>query len=185
MYKESRVGHVKTGGEPLSAMHISDYLLKAVCYYSNMNMFKPTKAKTIKEYFAALPDERRESMEFLDKFIKKTVPKLKPIFAYNMLGYGSFKYKNYKKETIDWPVISLASQKNYISLYVCAVEDGEYVAEKYKDKLGKVSVGKSCIRFKKVEGVNLPELKKVLQKAAKSPGLVGAGEHKKSEKNSR
>jgi uncharacterized protein YdhG (YjbR/CyaY superfamily) len=144
-----------------------------------MNMFKPTKAKTIKEYFAALPDERREPMKFLDTFIKKTAPKLKASFAYNMPGYGSFKYKNHKKEIIDWPIIALASQKNYISLYVCAVEGGEYIAEKYKDELGNVSVGRSCIRFKKIEDLNLTTLRKVIRLAAKSPGLVGAGEHRK------
>src|SRR3989344_2416332 len=120
-----------------------------------MNMFKPTKAKSVKEYFAALPLERREPMEFLDKFIKKTVPKLKPNFLYNMLGYGSFTYINSKKQVLDWPVIALASQKNYISIYVCAVKDGEYIAEIYKDELGKVSVGRSCIRFKKIEDLNL------------------------------
>lgn len=143
-----------------------------------MNMFKPTKAKTAKEYFAALPEERRKPLNFLDTFIKKTVPKLKPNFVYNMPGYGAFKYKNYKKEVIDWPVIALASQKNYISLYVCAVEGGEYIAEKYKKELGKVSVGKSCIRFKKIEDLDLKALEKVLKLAAKSPGLVGADEHK-------
>lgn len=144
-----------------------------------MNMFKPTKVKTAKEYFAALPLKRREPMEFLDKFIKKAAPTLKPNFVYNMPGYGSFKYKNYKKEIIDWPTIALASQKNYISLYVCAVEDGEYIAEKYKDSLGKVSVGRSCIRFKKIEDLHLENLKKIIRLAAKSPGLVGVGEHRK------
>jgi len=139
-----------------------------------MNMFKPTKAKTVKEYFAQLPKERREPMEFLHKLIQQTAPKLKPAFPYNMPGYGSFKYTNSKKQTLEWPIIALASQKQYISIYVCAVENGEYIAEKYKDELGKVSVGRSCIRFKKIEDLNIPALKKVIKLAAKSPGLVGA-----------
>lgn len=91
-----------------------------------------------------------------------------------MLGYGTFKYLNNKKETLNWPVIALASQKNYISIYVCAVDKGEYIAEKHKKELGKVSVGKSCIRFKKVEDLNLKTLEKVIKLAATSPGLVGA-----------
>jgi uncharacterized protein YdhG (YjbR/CyaY superfamily) len=139
-----------------------------------MNMFKPVKAKTAKEYFASLSKERRAPMEALDAFIKKTAPSLKPNFIYNMPGYGSFKYKSYKKEVLDWPVISLASQKNYISLYVCAVDHGEYIAEKHKGELGKVSVGKSCIRFKKLEDLNLKALAKVIKLAVKSPGLVSA-----------
>jgi len=136
-------------------------------------MFKPVKAKSIKEYFAMLPKERREPMEFLHKFIKKTAPKLKPNFLYNMPGYGSFAYKNYKKDIINWPTIALASQKNYLSLYVCAVIDGEYVAETYKADLGKVSVGKSCISFKKLEDLNLKTLRQVIKLAAKFPGLKG------------
>ena len=142
-----------------------------------MNMFKPIKAKSVKEYFDILPKERSAPMEFLHKFILKTAPKLKPNFLYNMPGYGSFTYKNYKKEVLDWPIIALASQKNYISIYVCAVDSGEYIAEKYKDELGKVSVGKSCIRLKKLEDINLKTLESVIKLAAKSPGLVGAGEH--------
>lgn len=141
-------------------------------------MFKPVKAKSVKEYFGMLPKERREPMDFLHTFIQKTAPSLKPVFAYNMPGYGTFKYKNYKKELIDWPIIALANQKNYMSLYVCAIDNGEYLAEKYKDELGKVSVGKSCIRFKKLDDLNLKTLKKVIQLAAKSPGLIGEKESK-------
>ena len=97
-----------------------------------MNMFKPVKAKSIKEYFAMLPAERRDSMKFLHTFIQKAAPSLKSNFIYNMPGYGSFPCRNAKKEMIDWPIIALASQKNYISLYICAVDNGEYIAEKNK-----------------------------------------------------
>ena len=141
-------------------------------------MFKAVKAKTVDGYIKSVPEDRREIIEFLHKFIQKSAPKLRPHFAYNMLGYGFFPYKNYKKEMIDWPIIALANQKNYVSVYVCAVDDGEYIAEKNKDKLGKVSVGKSCIRFKKLEDVDLDVLGKVIKEASKKPGLVGAGEHK-------
>lgn len=147
-----------------------------------MNIFKPTKAKNSKEYLLALPEERKKILVFLDKFIRATAPKLKPHFAYNMLGYGSFPYKNNKKEIMEWPTISLANQKNYISIYICAVDAGKYVAETYKEGLGKVSVGKSCIRFKKLEDINLPVLKRVIHIAAKKPGLDGVGASAKKSK---
>lgn len=138
-------------------------------------MFQPTKAKNRKEYFAALPKERKEMVVFLDKFIRAAAPTLTPHFAYNMLGYGAFPYKNYKKEMIRWPTISLANQKNYLSIYICSVSNGKYLAETYKDTLGKVQVGKSCIRFKKIDDLHLPTLKKVIRAAAKNPGLEGVG----------
>lgn len=136
-----------------------------------MNMFKPVKATTIKEYIDSIDEPRKAQIIELDSFIKKTVPSLKSNFAYNMLGYGSFHYKSKSGREGDWPVVSLASQKNYISVYVCSVKDGKYIPEANKDALGKVSVGKSCIRFKKIEDVNLDVLKKVLTEAVKDPGF--------------
>ena len=139
-----------------------------------MNMFKKTKAKSVKEYLANVPDDRKATVLFLHAFIQKAAPKLKSYFAYNMLGYGSFLYKNYKNEMISWPIIAMASQKNYISVYVCALTDGKYIAEKYQKELGKVSVGRSCIRFRKLADVKLPVLKKVIRLAAQNPGLASA-----------
>ncbi len=140
-----------------------------------MNMFKKIKATSVASYLDAVPSERQEIIRFMHGFIQKAAPKLKPHFAYNMLGYGSFPYKNHKNETVMWPTVALANQKQYVSVYICSVIDGKYVAETHKQELGKVSVGKSCIRFKKLEDVNLPVLKKVIQTAAKRPGLVGVG----------
>lgn len=137
-----------------------------------MNMFKPIKAKTIDEYLQAIPEDRKETILFLHDFIQKTAPKLTPHLAYNMIGYGSFPYTNYKKESILWPTIALANQKNYVSIYICSIIDKQYLAEKYKTELGKVSVGKSCIRFKKLKDLNLPILKKIILEAEKNPGLT-------------
>jgi hypothetical protein len=139
-----------------------------------MNMFKPSKATTVEEYIDSVPADRKPTIVFLHDFIQKVAPSLKPHFASNMLGYGSFPYKNYKKEMIEWPVIAVANQKNYISVYACSVIDGKYVAETYAKELGKVSVGKSCIRFKKLDDINLDVFKKVLQLAEKHPGLIPA-----------
>ena len=137
-----------------------------------MNMFAENKAKTVDQYLANIPPERTDTIQYLHQFIQDTAPSLKSHFAFNMLGYGSFKYKNYKKEIVDWPTVALANQKNYISLYICSVDkEGNYIAEKNKTKLGKVSVGKSCIRFKKLEDLNLVELAKAIQEAAANPGL--------------
>src|SRR5688572_24916996 len=150
--KENPVGlqkHRQTQGRTYSVeitMDIAD----------SMNMFKKVKATTVEGYIASVPPERKEMIVFLHDFIQKAAPKLKPHFAYDMLGYGSFPYKNYKGDMITWPVISLGNQKQYVSIYICAVIDGKYVAETHQKELGKVSVGKSCIRIKKLADVNLP-----------------------------
>jgi len=68
-----------------------------------------------------------------------------------MLGDGAYHYKYASGREGDTAVVSLASQKNHISVYMCATEDDEYLAEKNKERLGKVSVGRSCIRFADLE----------------------------------
>lgn len=139
-----------------------------------MNMFAKNEANSVEEYLLMVPDDRRKDIDFLHDFIQKAVPKLKPYFASNMIGYGSFYYLDSKKQKKDWPVISLANQKNYISIYVCTVVEDKAVAEKYKRELGKLSKGVSCIRFKKIEDINLETLKIVLKLAEKNPGVAGA-----------
>jgi hypothetical protein len=74
----------------------------------------------------------------------------------------------------EWPIISLAYQKNYTSIYVCTIVEDKDEAEKYKKELGKLSKGVTCIRFKKIEEINLETLKTVLKLAEKKPGVAGA-----------
>lgn len=128
-----------------------------------MNMFKPTKATSVKEYIDNIEEPRKSEIIKLDDFIKKTVPDLKPHFASNMLGYGEFHYKSKSGREGDWPVIALASQKNYISIYVCGADSKQYTAEKYAKELTGASVGKSCIRYKKLKDIDLKILAKVIK----------------------
>ncbi len=139
-----------------------------------MNMFAKNDAQSLEEYLAMVPDERKNEINFLHELIQKTVPKLKPYYASNMIGYGSFYYLDSKKQKKEWPIISLANQKNYISIYVCTIIEDKSAAEKYKKEFGKLSKGVSCIRFKKIEEINIETLKIVLMLAEKKPGVVGA-----------
>ncbi|MEK7572236.1 MAG: DUF1801 domain-containing protein [Patescibacteria group bacterium] len=137
-----------------------------------MNMFKPTTAKTPEEYIAAIGEPRKSQIQQLHKFIQKTVPKLKPIIIYGMIGYGPYHYQSKSGREGEWTTMALASQKNYISVYVsCADSDGVYIAEKYKDQLPKANIGKSCIRFKKIEDIDLDVLKKILLEGEKTPPI--------------
>ena len=139
-----------------------------------MNMFAKNDARSVEEYLSMAPGDHKAVVDFLHGFIQKAVPKLKPHFASNMIGYGSFYYLDSKKQKKDWPIISLAYQKNYISIYVCALVQDKAAVEKYKKDLGKLSKGISCIRFKKIEEIKLETLKLVLKLAEKNPGVAGA-----------
>ena len=123
-------------------------------------------AASREEYLEAA-GPREGELRQLDAIIRKYAPALTPslsgVIGTPMLGYGEQPYQNTAmKEPGTWPVVALAVQKRYLSLYVSAVVDGEYVAERYASELGNVSCGKSCIRFTKVDKINLETLKKIL-----------------------
>lgn len=130
-----------------------------------MNMFKPSKASTPQEYISMLEEPRKSEIKKLHAFIKKSAPKLKPYLEGSIIGYGKFPYKSKSGREGEWFVLGLANQKNYISIYSCAMKDGQYLAEKSKPILGKASIGKSCIRYKKIEDIPWEQLKKVLKES--------------------
>lgn len=125
------------------------------------------EAHSINELFSKSGDF--ESLfRALDKIVTDTVPDMgRQLFespSITMIAYGIMPYKT-TKTVGEWPVISLAPQKGSVNLYVMGLTCGAPIAEYYKEKLGKVSAGKSCIRIKKLENINLDELKKMLKDA--------------------
>lgn len=125
-------------------------------------------ARTPAAYIAALPKPRRGHILALHRMIQQTVPKLRPYIVSGMIGCGSYHYRYASGREGDWPVIALASQKNYISVYVCAASGGKYVAERYQKELAPASVGKSCIRFNRPEDINLNVFRKVIREGARA-----------------
>jgi hypothetical protein len=113
---------------------------------------------------------RGEELRRVDALVTAAAPgidrQLVPVGSSVMLGYGLMPYKpKSAKETTMWPLISLAAQKRHLSLYVSAVVDGEYIAEQRAERLGKVSCGKSCIRFRSLDEVDADELGALIRDA--------------------
>jgi hypothetical protein len=128
---------------------------------------KPIVAKSPSDYIKQIGEPRRAEIAQLDKFVRKTVPEMKPFLLQGtvpMLGYGAYHYKYASGREGDTAIVGVASQKNHISVYVTC--DEEILGENDAKRLGKVSLGKSCIRFKRLEDVNLDALAEVLREAA-------------------
>ncbi|HEX2073999.1 MAG TPA: DUF1801 domain-containing protein [Geodermatophilus sp.] len=123
----------------------------------------------IESWFAAA-GPREEELRRVDRLVMAAAPgidrRLVPTGSTGMLGYGLMPYRpRTAKTTTMWPLIALAAQKRHLSLYVCAVVDGEYLPEQRADRLGKVSCGKSCIRFTSLDKVDADELSALLRDA--------------------
>jgi len=124
------------------------------------------------ELLAGFPDGVRDDMIRLDALITSiftghTRVLWEGVFwggsEQEIIGYGDLIQKQSRGRTVEWFMVGLALQKNYISIYVHAAEDGQYVAEKYKDSLGKVKAGKSSISFRNLTDVNIDVLTDVLR----------------------
>lgn len=130
-----------------------------------MNMFKPMDAKTPEDYINKLAEPRKSEIQELHTLIKSIAPKLDIKMYHNIIGYGSYPYKTKSGQSGEWFVLGLASQKNYISVYACTTDGDQYIAEKHKDQFPKANIGRSCIRFKKLEDIDTNKLKSVLKEA--------------------
>ena len=117
-----------------------------------------------KEYLDSLPEERRKAIRKVRAAVNKGLPKgYQEGIQYGMIGW-SVPHRIYPDgyhcdPTQPVPFAGLASQKNYMSLYLmCIYGDEKERAwfEKEWAKTGrKLSMGKSCVRFKKIEDIPL------------------------------
>ena len=122
-----------------------------------------SKATTIESYLNDLSEERKDVINQLRKVILKNLPKgFAEGMGYGMIGYfvpHSIYPNGYHcdpKQPL--PFLSMASQKNFIALYHMGIYMNPdlmdwFTAEYAKRVKGKLDMGKSCIRFKKMEQI--------------------------------
>ena len=122
-----------------------------------------SKATTPEQYLSELPEDRKEAMLKLRNAIKENLPQgFEEVLSYGMLGYvvpHSIYPSGYHCDPkLPLPFINLASQKNFIALYHMGIYANKnleswFVSEYPKHVKTKLDMGKSCIRFKKMEDI--------------------------------
>jgi hypothetical protein len=122
-----------------------------------------SKAATVEEYLAELPDDRREVVSTVRDMVLRNLPEgYRESMAYGMIGYGIplERYPNtYNGQPLAYAAI--AAQKNYYALYLMNVYGGEQeqaLRDAFAQAGKKLDMGKSCIRFKKLEDLPLDAL---------------------------
>jgi uncharacterized protein YdhG (YjbR/CyaY superfamily) len=122
-----------------------------------------SKATSVTDYLSELPEDRRKAMELLRKEIKKNIPKgFKEQMSYGMIGYvvphSLYPPGYHCTPELPLPFMNIASQKNFIAVYHMSVYADPklhkwFVDEYAKTGLGKLDMGKSCIRFKNLSKI--------------------------------
>jgi len=121
------------------------------------------KTETVKDYIEALPTDRKKALSKLRSTIRKNLPKgFKEEMNYGMPGYvvphSLYPDGYHCDRTKPLPFMNIASQKNFVAVY----HMGLYADQKLMDWFlksyakatdVKLDMGKSCIRFKKMDAI--------------------------------
>jgi hypothetical protein len=114
-----------------------------------------TRSVGVEQFLAEARPERRAMIEAIDTVIREVAPDLATGRQGRMLGYGPFHYRYASGREGDTFAIGMMDGAQALSVYVLGGEDGRYLTEARAGRLGKVSVGKSCIRIKRLEHLDL------------------------------
>ncbi len=118
---------------------------------------------TVSEYLANLPEDRREAFNQLRGAILTNLPEgFEECINYGMIGYvvpHSIYPNGYHCDSkLPLPFMNVASQKNFIAFYHMGIYGdpelmNRFVSEFPKYSKAKLDMGKSCIRFKKMNDI--------------------------------
>lgn len=117
-----------------------------------------SKALTVDDYLEQVPAERRAALTKLRNLCRSILAGYEESMEYGMPVY--------KKNGI--AEVGLASQKNYISLYILKQD----ALMPHLPLLTGLSVGKGCIRYAKPEKIEFTVVEKLLQETVQSSGQV-------------
>lgn len=132
-----------------------------------------SKAATVAEYLASLPEDRREAITAVrDVILKNLDPVIEEGMLYGMIGYyvphSVYPPGYHCDPRVPLPFAGLASQKNYMSLYLMTVYGDGDVWDDFRAawaKTGKkLDMGKCCLRFKKVDDLALGVIAQAIKK---------------------
>jgi uncharacterized protein YdhG (YjbR/CyaY superfamily) len=122
-----------------------------------------SKETKVEAYLASLPEERKAAMQQLRNVITQNLPNgFQEEMSYGMIGYvvpHSLYSKGYHcNAKLPLPFLNIASQKNFIAVYHMGMYADPsildwFTAEYVKTAKGKLDMGKSCVRFKKMADI--------------------------------
>ena len=117
----------------------------------------------MKAFLNSVPDEkkRQDSFEVLE--LMTEVTGMQPeMWGDSIIGFGSYHYKYASGREGDWMLTGFSPRKQNLTLYIMP---GFEKYDQLLSKLGKHSIGKSCLYVKKLEDVDTDVLKELVQQS--------------------
>ena len=151
----------------------------------------PTTPQTPDEYIASLPEERRRAVAAVRDVVRRNLPPgFEEGMQYGMIGWY-VPLERFPDTYNGQPLglAALASQKNYMSLYLNNVygdrETERWFRERYAASGKRLSMGKSCVRFTKLEDLPLDVIGETIARADVDRYLAHYGEARGSSREAR
>jgi hypothetical protein len=128
-------------------------------------------AKTVDEYLAGLPPDRGTAIRAVREVVLANLPKgYEEVMQYGMIGYvvphSIYPAGYHCDPSKPLTYASLGSQKNHMAIYLCNVyghkETETWFRKSYEATGKKLDMGKSCVRFKKLEQLPLEVIGQVI-----------------------
>ncbi len=144
-----------------------------------------SQAKTVHEYLAGLPEDRRAAIEAVRSVILKNLPAgYEEAMQYGMIAYvvpHSLYPAGYHCDPSQ-PLIyaMMGSQKNHMALYLMSAYGDaatrDWFIKEYKASGKKLDMGKACLRFKKLEDLPLNVIGRLIARTPAKAYIAGVEE---------
>lgn len=121
--------------------------------------------QSVEKFLKAIEDETRRKDCFAVAKLMEEVTGVKPkMWGPSIVGFGSYHYKYASGQEADWPIAAFSPRKQNLTVYIMP---GFERHDELMKKLGKHSVGKSCLYIKRLDDIHLPKLKKLVSESVK------------------
>ncbi len=139
-------------------------------------MFK-VDGPSLQAYLDFDPRRKRDLLQ-LHVLIAEAAPALKRHFhagtpkgqggmRFKVIGYGPFHYMASSGGRVAWPVIGVALQKNYISVYLAVTKDGAPILRGYAGRLGELRSGGNNFSFEAFDDLDATVLSSLVAEIAR------------------
>jgi hypothetical protein len=128
--------------------------------------------------YLAFDPKRTADLAKLHALMRKAAPTLERHFhagtpaghagmRMKMIGYGKFRYAARSGELVSWPVVGVALQKNYISVYMAVTKNGAPILRAYAGRLGEKRSGGNNFSFETFDDLDSKVLSSLFAEVAR------------------
>ena len=118
---------------------------------------------SVEEFLNGVADEqKREDCFTIVELMKQATGEEPKMWGDSIVGFGTYHYKYASGREGDWMLVGFSPRQQNLTLYIMS-GFGRY--EELMKSLGKHSTGKSCLYIKRLDDIDMPTLRTLVQES--------------------